>query len=188
MFETYGFESAMCNESGPMILYGNGLLTGVAVDLGAELCRIDPIYEGYIMQREQKILHFGGIDVTKHMITSLCNNGYGNFVNSKTNLEAMNKIKESVCYVATDLDVERRLAIETTSLIESVELPDGNIIKIGKERFEAAEALFDPLNTANIDGIYYLCIIDVYFNHIYNIYYTPYKYYTHRAWNTYSNI
>ncbi len=33
---------------------------------------------------------------------------------------------------------------ETTVLEESYELPDGRVIKIGRERFEAPEALFNP--------------------------------------------
>lgn len=33
---------------------------------------------------------------------------------------------------------------ETTTLVESYELPDGRIIKVGSERFEAPECLFQP--------------------------------------------
>ena len=44
--------------------------------------------------------------------------------------------------MVTDLELERRLALETTVLIEPYELPDGRVIKVGPERFEAPEALF----------------------------------------------
>ena len=38
----------------------------------------------------------------------------------------------------------RKLALETTCLMENFTLPDGRVIKLGRERFEAAEALFNP--------------------------------------------
>ena len=49
-----------------------------------------------------------------------------------------------MCYVAHDLDQERRLALETTVLTESYTLPDGRTIKMSGERFEAPEVLFRP--------------------------------------------
>jgi actin-related protein 2 len=54
------------------------------------------------------------------------------------------QIKEKFCYVAADIQSERRLAAETTCLMENYTLPDGRVIKLGRERFEAAEALFNP--------------------------------------------
>lgn len=46
--------------------------------------------------------------------------------------------------MAADIDAERRLAQETTVLMENYTLPDGRVIKVGRERFEAPEALFNP--------------------------------------------
>ena len=54
-------------------------------------------------------------------------------------------IKEKLCYVGYDLELEKRLALETTVLIEKYTLPDGRQIKIGRERFEAPEAMFNPV-------------------------------------------
>jgi len=42
--------------------------------------------------------------------------------------------QEKLCYVASDIDAERRLAQETTVLLESYTLPDGRVIKVGRER------------------------------------------------------
>jgi actin-related protein 2 len=49
-----------------------------------------------------------------------------------------------MCYVGYDLEVEKRLALETTCLIREFTLPDGRVIKVGRERFEASEVLFNP--------------------------------------------
>lgn len=43
-----------------------------------------------------------------------------------------------------DLELEQKLATETTVLVEQYTLPDGRVIKVGSERFEAPEALFQP--------------------------------------------
>jgi actin-related protein 2 len=40
--------------------------------------------------------------------------------------------------------MDQKLGNETTTLVESYELPDGRVIKIGSERFEAPECLFQP--------------------------------------------
>lgn len=47
--------------------------------------------------------------------------------------------------------MEQRLALETTVLVESYTLPDGRVIKVGGERFEAPEALFQP-HLINVEG------------------------------------
>lgn len=40
--------------------------------------------------------------------------------------------------------MDTRLAEETTTLVETYNLPDGRVIKIGQERFEAPECMFQP--------------------------------------------
>jgi hypothetical protein len=44
-----------------------------------------------------------------------------------------------------------KLAEETTVLVSSYTLPDGRVIKIGSERFQASEALFQP-HLMDIEG------------------------------------
>jgi actin-related protein 2 len=43
-----------------------------------------------------------------------------------------------------DLELDSKLGNETTVLVEEYELPDGRIIKVGSERFEAPECMFQP--------------------------------------------
>merc|ERR1712183_580194 len=54
-------------------------------------------------------------------------------------------------YVGYDIATEQKLAQETTFLVESYTLPDGRVIKVGGERFEASEALFQP-HLINVEG------------------------------------
>ena len=53
-------------------------------------------------------------------------------------------MKEKLCYVAMDFDKEMKLAEESSVVEKSYEMPDGNIVTIGNERFRVPEALFNP--------------------------------------------
>jgi actin-related protein 2 len=142
MFETYGFGACNVSIQAMLTLYAQGLLTGVVVDTGDGVTHVVPVYDGFVPQNLIRRLDVAGRHVTNYFIKLLLLRGYA--FNRTADFETVRQIKEKVCYVAHDITMERKLAQETTCLMENYTLPDGRVIKIGRERFEAPECLFNP--------------------------------------------
>jgi len=149
MFETYGFGHVMVAIQAVLVLYAQGLLTGVVLDSGDGVSHVIPVYEGYGLPNLIKRLNVAGRHVTRQLINLLQLRGYS--LNRSADFDTARQIKERLCYVGYDLAVERRLALDTTVLVQPFQLPDGRIIKVGRERFEASEVLFDP-DKAGVEG------------------------------------
>ena len=142
MFEKYSFEGATVSIQAMLTLYAQGLLTGVVVDTGDGVTHVVPVYEGFVPKNLIRRLDVAGRHITKYLIKLLLLRGYA--FNASADLETVRQIKEDLCYVAHDIKKERKLALETTVLVKKYTLPDGQTIKIGRERFEAPEAMFNP--------------------------------------------
>jgi len=142
MFEDYGFDGVYVAIQAVLTLYAQGLTTGVVVDSGDGVTHIVPVYDGFALPHLTRRLDIAGRDVTRYLIKLLLMRGYA--FNRTADFETVREIKEKLCYVSYDLDLDTRLAEETTVLVESYTLPDGRIIKIGQERFEAPECMFQP--------------------------------------------
>jgi len=142
MFEKYKFAFAKVSIQAMLVLYAQGLLTGVVLDSGDGVTHIVPVWEGICPPLLIKRLNVAGRHITRYLIKLLQVRGYA--FNRTADFETVRQIKEKLCYVGYDLDVEKRLALETTVLIQKYELPDGRVIKLGSERFEAPEVLFQP--------------------------------------------
>lgn len=142
MFEKYGFNGTYVAIQAVLALYAQGLSSGVVVDSGDGVTHIVPVYESTVLNHLTRRLDVAGRDVTKQLINLLLRRGYA--FNRTADFETVRQMKEKFCYVSYDLDYDTKLANETTTLMESYELPDGRTIKLGPERFQAPECLFQP--------------------------------------------
>jgi len=143
MFEKYEFQGLQVSIQAILTLYAQGLMTGVVVDSGDGVTHVVPVYGGYSLPHLVQRLDLAGRDITNLLIKLMLLRGYA--FNRTADFETVRQIKEKFCYVGYDIALEKKLALETTVLVESYTLPDGREIKIGAERFEAAEALFNPI-------------------------------------------
>lgn len=142
MFEKYNFQGAHMSIQAMLVLYAQGLLTGVVVDSGDGVTHVVPVYEGFVPQHLIRRLDVAGRHITRYLIKLLLLRGYS--FNRTADFATVQNIKEKLCFVALEVEKEQALAMETTVLVEKYTLPDGTTIKIGRERFMAPEALFQP--------------------------------------------
>merc|ERR1719158_2026342 len=155
LVEKMGVPALYLANKSVMSLYGGGQMTGVAVDSGHDTTYIVPAYQGKPIQDATLVLKVGGRQVTEHLMSQLINGKYSfpddNFllwrkkkktkftVSSK--LEIIREMKEQYCYISVDYDA--RVA-DPAFQEESIRLPDGNMIVMGKETFLAPEIMFQP--------------------------------------------
>jgi actin-related protein 2 len=142
MFEQYGFHSVNIAVQAVLTLYAQGLMTGVVVDSGDGVTHICPVFEGYVMHNLTRRLDVAGRDITRYLIKLLLLRGHA--FNHSADFQTVQRMKEKFCYVAYDVEQEQKLAEETTCLSRIFECDDGRMIRIGGERFEAPEVLFQP--------------------------------------------
>jgi actin-related protein len=104
-----------------------------------------PIYEGYALPHAVQRLDIAGRDLTQWMMKLLTERGEFRPVTTAEQ-EITRDIKEKLSYVALNFNEEKAAADagELPDLEKTYQLPDGNVITIGSERFRCPEALFDP--------------------------------------------
>merc|ERR1712209_352900 len=116
MFETFNMPAMYVAIQAVLSLYASGRTTGIVMDSGDGVSHGVPVYEGYALPHAIVRLDLAGRELTNYLMKILTERGYS--------------------FTTT--------AAASTSLEKSYELPDGQVITIGNERFRCPEALFQP--------------------------------------------
>jgi len=139
MFETFKTPSYYVAIPPVLSLYASGESTGIVLESGDGVTCVVPIYETYCLPHAIRRLDLGGRDITVYLEELLK-------ISVRVNLkrETVKDIKEKLGYVALDYNDELKRAETSTELEQNYELPDGQVITIGAERFKCPEILFQP--------------------------------------------
>ena len=140
--ERFGFQGLQIAPSALLVLYAQGLMTGVVVDSGDGTTHIMPIAENYILSHLISRMDISGRDITEYLAKLLRLRGY--CFNKTSDFYVLREIKEKHCFVSADINLDRKIANETTTYNIPYKLNDGRIVKVSGERFEAPEILFQP--------------------------------------------
>ncbi|XP_017044659.1 actin-like protein 53D [Drosophila ficusphila] len=146
MFETFRVPALYVAIQAVLSLYSTGRTVGIVVDSGDGVTHTVPIYEGYALPHACIRVDFAGRDLTEYLCKLLLERGVK--MTTSAEREIVRDIKEKLCYVsmdcARDLEMEKELEANLREEEYTYELPDGQLITLGAERFRCPEALFQP--------------------------------------------
>jgi len=142
MFETFKVPAMYLENPAVLSLYASGCVTGIVLEIGDGVCQAVPVYEGYALSHAIIRSDIAGRDLTQYLRRSLTK--YLDYFSTSAELETVRDIKEKLCYVALDFDAELEKAFLSSEIVKKYELPDGQVITVGNERFRCAECLFQP--------------------------------------------
>ena len=140
LFETFNVAFAFVANQSVLALVVSGKESGIVINSGGYgATSIVPVYNGHALRDSVCKTKLNGHDLSRYMTKLLVERGY-TFAGIPTVLTR--DIKEKLCYIAKDFGNEMDKKEEEIEKL--YELPDGQHVTIGAQRFRCPEALFKP--------------------------------------------
>jgi len=172
VFERYQTPAFFVSKSGVLTAFACGKASGLVLDSGGGVTTATPVHDGYALQKcvvkstlagdllteeYKKLVEKRGIEIRPHYLIKSKQEVEGSpgqfevFLKDVPNTsqsyrdwtvsQVVRDIKETVCRVADSTFVEES---NTSIAAVAYELPDGNTIECGPDRFSIPELMFNP--------------------------------------------
>jgi len=142
MFESFYAPAMYVSTQAVLSLYASGRTTGIVCDSGDGVTHVVPIYEGYAMPHAVSRANFAGRDLTEYLMKIMSERGPA--LTTSGEKEIVRDIKEKCCFVSENFESDNAKASTSSEVDVTYELPDGQIVTLGSERFRCPEAAFKP--------------------------------------------
>lgn len=142
MFESFNTPGIYIAIQAVLSLYSSGKTTGLVLDSGDGVTHFVPIFEGFAFPHSIVRVNLAGHDLTEYLLRILSERGLQ--FNSSSEKEIVRDIKEKLTYMSLDYEMELKESSKSASVEMKYEMPDGEVITIGNERFRCPEAMFKP--------------------------------------------
>ncbi|KAI4331513.1 hypothetical protein MLD38_029698 [Melastoma candidum] len=178
MFEKYKVPAMFLAKNAVLTSFASGRATSLVVDCGGGSTTVAPVHDGYVLQKAVTTSPIGGDFLTDSLLKSLESKGFKikprysfkrkearpgefqtvdvDFPNTTESYRLYSQrviasdIKESVCRAPdTAYDESAYSNIPMTPY----ELPDGQTIEVGSDRFKIPDILFNPSLAVTIPGM-----------------------------------
>ncbi|XP_032345990.1 actin isoform X1 [Camelus ferus] len=139
LFETFGVPALYLANQGVLSLYASGQTCGMTLESGEGMTYFVPIIDGCPLPQSTFQMDIAGQDLTLYFLHLLSESGHS--LVSTADREFVRDLKEKCCYVALDFEKEK-VEASSPSYAQKCQLPDGQEIDLGRERFFCPEVLF----------------------------------------------
>ncbi|UJR22566.1 hypothetical protein I4U23_025613 [Adineta vaga] len=142
LFEHFNVPALYVTFPAVLSFYASGRRAGIVVDSGDGVSCTVPILDGYAVLHAMNRLDIAGRDLTNWMIKLLAQRGYSFSTTSER--EIVRDLKEKHTYIALNFEKEMVSSKYLNENEKNYQLPDGQIITIGKACIQCPEILFTP--------------------------------------------
>lgn len=145
MFESLCVPSLLLADQMEMSLYSSGFLTGVVMDSGFGLTRVQPFHQGQPLRSGQKVLEFAGQDLSAYLKETLFPEQSN--ISTVFRLHMADRIQLNQCYVPQNLgeaiDLLQSLPVGSDGK-NTYYLPDGTSMELTPMQRLGPEMFFSP--------------------------------------------